>query len=267
MNKLLSFLFLMFFAATFLMACSSNKAKTINAFEELNNKNEIVIGVKGESKPFGYYENGEFKGFDVDVAKYVFNEVFKGKKLIFKEVTAQNKITKLNSKEVDFIVAIMSATPSRAKVVDFSNPYFVAGQAIMVKKGSKINTIDKLNYKNVAIVLGTTGERTLRDFAPKASIKGSKSYDEAFQLLKNNKVEAIYGDDAILYGIITENNGYVILDKRYTKEFYSIALFKQSGNEELKLKINTVLDDMQKKGVLNKINKKWIPNTKQEKKI
>ena len=259
-KNIIIILICLIFSSCFLTGC---KKQTLTPYEKLTKKEEIKIGVKSDSIPFGYLENGKYKGFDIDVANAVFSKFFEleNKKITFTTVTAQDKIMKLNSEEIDFIVAIMSITPQRLEVVDFTSPYFVAGQAIMIKNDSTIKSIQDLNEQNVTVILGTTCEKTLRQLAPNSYINGAKTYDEAFLKIKNGETEAIYGDDSILYGLLLKEKGYKILNKRYTKEYYAIALRKEKGNEIIKNKLNAIIDELQTSGELNKIKQKWIPQT------
>lgn len=101
---------------------------------------------------------------------------------------------------MDIVIATLSVNERRKDIIDFSRPYFVAGQAIMVPRYSRISSISQLNNKPVAIVLGTTGEKTLRLLAPNANAVGTLTYKEAFELLKQNKVDAILADDSLYTG-------------------------------------------------------------------
>src|SRR5699024_9658782 len=121
------------------------------------------------------------------------------------------RISALNTGKVDIVIATLSVNERRKDIIDFSRPYFVAGQAIMVPRYSRISSISQLNNKPVAIVLGTTGEKTLRLLAPNANAVGTLTYKEAFELLKQNKVDAILADDSLLYGLLLETRGYKIL--------------------------------------------------------
>ncbi len=244
----------------FLTGCT---VENVSSYDKLKAKSEITVGVKEDSPPFGYLENGEYKGFDIDVANLVFSKLFEydKKKIVFKTVTAQNKIMKLNSGEVDFVVAIVSITPQRQEIVDFTLPYFIAGQAILVKDNSTVKSIEDLNNKDVTVILGSTGEKVLRKLAPNARIKGADTYEKAFNTLKKGETQAIYGDDSILYGLLLKEKGYKILSKRYTKEYYAIAYRKDKNNRELAERLDFILNEIQTNGELNKIKYKWIPKT------
>lgn len=60
---------------------------------------------------------------------------------------------KLYSGEVDMIIATMSITPKRQEILDFSDPYYVAGQAILVRWGSNVKTLRDLNGKELLLYL------------------------------------------------------------------------------------------------------------------
>ncbi|GBF23608.1 putative ABC-type glutamine transporter, substrate binding periplasmic protein, partial [Candidatus Gastranaerophilus sp. (ex Termes propinquus)] len=91
-----------------------------------------------------------------------------------------------------------------------------------------------------------------------ARIVGSVSYTDAFEKLKKGEVDAILADDSLLYGFLMDNKGFKILPKRYTKEFYAIAVEK-SKNDELKKLLNNILQNMQETGALHRVRQKWIP--------
>ncbi len=241
--------------------CACTKKTELSEIETLKGKEAVVIGVKVDSKPFGFInKQGENAGFDIDIAKGVMKRLYPyiGEKPIkFVPVTAQDKIMKLNSREIDLIVAAMSINESRKNVVDFSMPYFIAGQAIMVKANSDIKTVRDLNFKDVAVIMGTTSERDLKRFAPNTILKGCANYKEAFSLLQTGEVQAIYADDTILYGLL-DNKGYRILNARYTKEYYAIAMRKEKNEKELKQRIDIAIRDMQEKKELAGIRQKWL---------
>ena len=247
------------------MTGCTKKDEPKDILSSIKEKNKIVIGVKDDSKPFGFVQNNQLKGFDIDVAKYIVSYIFKSndESLIeFIPLKPSERITALNTGKVDILVATLSINERRKEVIDFSKPYFESGQALMVPNGSRIYAIDQLNNKPVAVVLGTTGEKTVRTFAPNAISVGAINYKEAFELLKNGAVEAILADDSLLYGIMADNPGYKILSARYTKEYYAVGVRKEKENEKLKNQIDSAIEKMKNTGALQKINSKWIPKNK-----
>lgn len=245
----------------FLCGCTNSSKEPKDLLSRIKFRNKIVIGIKNDSKPFGYTENGKLKGFDIDIAKSITKRILGSEDFAeFVIVTADSRIADLNSGKVDIIIATMSINSKRSHVVDFTYPYFIAGQALLVPMSSKVKSIESLNRGKVGIILGTTGEKTIRSLAPNATIIGKKNYNEAFSILKENRVDAVLADDSILYGFIMDNKGYKILPARYTKEYYAIAIRKGEENEEFKEELNKIINYMQQSGKLNRIKEKWIPN-------
>ena len=249
------------FLLSVLCACDvQKKAENNDLLKEIKDKKTFVVGINNHSRPFGYIdeENNELMGFDADLIKEISKKIFGTDKIIkFEEVTPSNRILKLNSKEVDVIISTMTITQERLRVVDFSNPYFMTGQAILVKDNNKIRTAKDLNYKKVGIVLGTTAAANIKFIASHANIVGFKNYEQAFVELSKNNIDAISTDDVILQGIIAQNEGYRLLPDRYSTEFYGIALRKAEESQSLKEEINGALAGLEKTGKLKALEIKY----------
>ncbi len=260
MKNLILIIFCAIISFSLFCACSLNQKKE-NSLSHAILMNKFTIGVKCDSKPFGFVDkDGNIQGFDVDVAKGIARQILGDENALeLVCVTPQSRITDLNSKKVDMIIAAMSITDTRAGVVRFSNPYYVAGQAIMVKNNSKIAALNDLNGKNVGFILGTTGEKTIRNLAPAANLRAAKTYPDIYELLKKDEIDAILADDSMLYGILSDNKGLKILQKRYTREYYAIAMRQWGESDELFESVNNAINIMQQRGILNKIKAKWIP--------
>jgi len=256
-KKLLTILFLL---SIILTGCTLKKDNAPrNSFEEITKRGYLIVGVKDNTKPFGFKNaNNEFDGFDVDLAKAISFKLLKNDKVVFKAVTPSNRITKLNSKEVDIVIATMTNTPQRQLVVNFSQPYYYTGLSILTKRGATVKSIYDLNHEKVIVILGTTAEDVVRHYAHNAYIQGAKDYDEAYRLLKANKAIAIVADLALLYGIKNMDNSLVILPKLYSKEAYAIALRKGEYDEVLQNKINIALDELIQSSKINALSRKWL---------
>ena len=242
-----------------LCGCTAKKEKA-NLLSTIKKRGELIVGVKFDSKPFGFVENGKLQGYDIDIAHLLAKRILGNENLVrFVEVTPSNRISKLNSGEVDMVVATMTITPSRLEVVDFSLPYFYAGQAVMIRRGTAIKTISDLNGRRVVIVLGTTGETSLRYFAPEVILQGYRSYKEAFAGMLRGRAEAMSADDAILAGFVMDHPEFMLLPQRYTQEGYGVAFRKDAASASLKFEVNNAIAELRKKGHLNQLKAKWLP--------
>lgn len=253
-------LLIIFLVSIILTGCSIKKVETPkSSFDEIQKRGYLIVGVKDNTKPFGFKnEKNEYQGFDIDLAKEISLKLLKNDNVQFKTVTPANRITKLNSKEVDIVIATMTNTPQRQLVVNFSQPYYYTGLSILTKRGTSVKSIYDLNHEKVIVILGSTAEDVVRHYAHNAIIQGAKDYEDAYKLLKANKAIAIVADLAILYGIKNLDNNLAILPKLYSKEAYAIAMRKGEYDEVLKNKINSVLDDLIETNKINSISKKWL---------
>lgn len=242
----------------FVSGCSAPD-KVQDIYKTIIKRDKLIVGVQYDAKPFGFInKEGKIEGVDADVAREIAKRILGNEnKIEFKQVSPSTRIQAITTGDVDLVIATMSITPQRKAIVDFSDPYFIAGQAIAVPLKSDISSYNDLNDKNVIVVLGTTGERNLRYFAPNAVVQGYKNYALAFKAFKEGKSDAITTDDSLLIGFVMDNKGYKILPKRMTQEPYGIAFKNSEDASSLKLNINRILSDMKSDGTLHRIEKKW----------
>lgn len=241
--------------------CTQKVEKETDTLLDIKKRGELIVGVKFDSKPFGFFENGKLQGYDIDIAHLMAKRLLGNERLVkFVEVNPANRISKLNSGEVDLIIATMSKSSKREEVVDFSIPYFYTGQAVMVRKGSSIKNIGDLNGRRVITVLGTTGEQNIRYLAPEIILQGYKSYQDGFNAFLAQRAEAMTTDDSILAGFVIDHPEFVILPQRYTQDSYCIAFRKGNANLSLRTEVNNAISELRRKGYLNKLKNQWLPS-------
>ena len=100
----------------------------------------------------------------------------------------------------------MTITEDRQKVLDFSEPYFDATQALLVKKGSPIKGLEDLDGKSVGVQLGTTGADYVRANAPKgAKIKEFEDLALLTTAVKTGQTDAGVNDNGVLFDYVKTN--------------------------------------------------------------
>ena len=239
--------------------CGKKEVEQPDTLSVIKERGQVIVGVKIDTPPFGFLDkDGKNIGFDIDLAKIIAKKLFDDEsKITFVPVDTTNRIKKLSSGEVDMVIATMSITPQRQMILDFSVPYHIAGEAIMVKKNSKISSLMELKDKTAIIVFGSTVERNLRSNVPNIRIIGYKTYPEAFNALKAEKADAMIADDTILFGFERQDNTVKILPKRYSKEPYAVALRKGELSSSLKEFIDFEITELVNKGVIRQLKAKW----------
>ncbi|MCD7780015.1 MAG: transporter substrate-binding domain-containing protein [Candidatus Gastranaerophilales bacterium] len=256
MKKILTLVILMLI---FLTSCGKSSEKS--AVDEIIKRDFLIVGVKNDSKPFGFISKttGEPAGFDIDVAKYIAKDLLGDEmKVEFVEVNPNTRIEAITSGKVDLVIATMSVTPSRQYLIDFSIPYYYAGQTALVRNDSDIYTFADLKKKTTIVALGTTAEKNIRNIIPAARIVGYNNYKEAFQAFIEGKGDALSTDDTIISGFLMDyNNGeYRMLKNKISQEPYAVA-FKQYDDKKLKKTMDIIITRMKKDGTIRQLKEKW----------
>lgn len=253
-KKLICTLLLM---TLFVCGCAKNNPQ--DDLKEIATRGKLIVGVRNDSKPFGYKDiNGTLQGYDIDLAKLIAKDVLQDSDAVeFVAVNASNRISKLNSREVDIVIATMSVTDQRHLVVDFSVPYHVSGQAILVKNGSDITSLGQLNKRRVIIIYGSTGEMSVRRNLPDAIIIGYKNYIDGFNALKRGEADAMIADDTVLLNLALDDDEVKILPKRYSREPYAVAFRRGGGADKLRERVNFLINNLLVTGKLERMQEKW----------
>jgi len=243
----------------FLCGCAQKEEPVVEDLTVIKDRGKLIVGVRDDTKPFGYRDaEGKLVGFDIELAQKIAEKILKDKsKIEFVTVNADDRITLLNSKKVDILVATMTITQQRLRVIDFSEAYYVAGQAVLVNKKSPYTTINELADKKIGVVFGTTGEKTLRDIYPLSKILGYKNYSDAYLALKNKEIEALVADDTVLLGFAMEDKTIRLLEKRYSREPYGVAFRQGVESQSLQLEVNELINYLISTGKLKQIMYKY----------
>ena len=256
-KKIIVFLSLIISLIFVVTGCQNKQNQ--NVYKEVKSSKTINWGVKADTPLFGAMSirTGKIQGFEVDLAEALTHKMLgKNAKANFVTTTANTKIQLLKNRNIDAAIAAMTITPERKKEVDFSKPYFPAGQSLLVANYSKIKNVRQLNGKKVLAVKGTTAVDAVHKFAPKASVIQYDDYGQAFAALKAGQGEAFTTDNGILAGIARDNPGYKLVGGTFTNQPYGIAVNKGQG--EMANKINQALTELEKDGTYDRIVRKWF---------
>ncbi|GEN49134.1 transporter substrate-binding domain-containing protein [Ligilactobacillus pobuzihii] len=247
------------FLVTVLAGCAEQKPD--NVYESTKESKKIVWGVKADTRLFGLMnvKTGNIDGFDIDLAKALTKQMYgKDAKAEFVQTTAKTKVPLLKNGNIDAVAAAMTITDDRKKIINYTQPYFGAGQSLLVKRGSGIKTVKDLNKAGIKVmaVKGTTAVDNVHKFAPKARVLELDDYAQAFTALKSKQGVAMTTDNGILYGVAKENPDYEVVGGTFTNEPYGLAVDK--GQDEMSDHLNKALDELKANGTYSKLVKKWF---------
>jgi polar amino acid transport system substrate-binding protein len=159
-------------------------------------KGELVVGMSGDQPPLNATtKEGELIGLDVDLARAIAMSM--NVKIRFARIPFAELLPALQAGKVDMIVSGMTMTPDRNLKVAFIGPYYVSGKGILTKlKSLELLKKDGVNSEKlkVATLKGSTSQYVVEKAAPKARLTLAASYDEALNLLFQDKVDAVIAD-------------------------------------------------------------------------
>ena len=217
----------------------------------------LYVGTNAEYPPFEYLnENGNVVGFDIDLM----NEISKiiGKKIEIKDMTFDGLIPALEAKTIDILIAGITATESRKKVINFSKPYFESQQAIIVKEDNNtITNFDSLNNTyTVGVVLGYVGDVALTESKKVDKIERFNRTSDTIVALQNGKIDAAIMDYPIAVGYIKNNDGLKAIKTDLSIQELCIGFRKE--DTKLLEDVNKALDTLKENGKYDELVKKYF---------
>lgn len=230
--------------------------------EKIKKRGKLIVGTSADFPPFEFVDEktNEIVGFDIDIAKAIAEKL--GVQLEVKDIKFDALIPALQNGEIDMIIAGMTITEERAKVADFSEPYFEADQAVLVKADNEeIKSADDLAGKKIGVQSGTTGELWVDENLVKAgkvsedNVKRYNKFIEAILALKKGDVDAVVIDKPVAEAYAKTEGDVKVAFIIKTGEQYGIAVRK--GSDLLPI-VNEVLKELKDSGKLDQLLKKWF---------
>ena len=253
MRTLLFVLGTIFLCLLFFQNCTKEET---DSFERIMKSKKILIGTDATYPPFESKdaETGKLVGFDIDLMSAICEKI--GVQPEYIVVPFDGLISGLKNEKYDVVISSFTITPGRGKEIDFSKPYYQAGQSIAVREDEeKINSMADLIGKQIGVQLGTTGEllaKTVED----ADIISYDNIGAAFIDLENRKLDAIINDKPTSERIIALRGKAKIVGPTLSSENYGIAVKK--GEKRLLEAVNNSLDALEVSGKIEDLKKKWF---------
>lgn len=221
----------------------------------------FIVGFDQDFPPMGFVgDDGEYTGFDLELAEEVAKRL--GLEFVAQPIAWDAKDMELNSGTIDCIWNGFTIN-GREDDYTWSEPYMDNSQVFVVTADSGISTFADLAGKIVEVQADSSAEAALKDNAELSGSFGTlqitPDYNTAFMDLEMGAVDAI-AMDVIVAGYQLEQRGdsdkYVILEEALASEEYGIGFKK--GNEELRDKVQSALEEMAADDTLEAISLKWF---------
>lgn len=224
-------------------------------------KKTFTVGFDASFPPYGYQENGEYVGFDLDLAQEVCDR--NGWELVKTPIDWDAKNMELNSGAIDCIWNGFTLN-GREDDYTWTPAYINNTQVFAVNKNSGITKAADLAGKNVLVQADSSALAALQDeentdIKALADSFGSLTqvpdYESALMELEAGSADAVAMDEGVALTKQAQNDNIVILDDVISQEQYGIAFKK--GNDELRDQVWSTLVEMEKDGTVDKIAAKY----------
>ena len=218
----------------------------------------LTIATDTNFPPFEFKDpqTGKHTGFDVELWDAIAKEI--GVEYDLQPMDFNGIIPGLQSGQLDAGIAGITIKPERAKVVDFSDPYYNAGLLLLVKASNKdITKVEDLEGKLVATKLGTTSEDFLKKNAKAKEVKLYPNNDAMFMELMMGGADAVMFDSPVIANYVREvgKEKVKVVGPLYMGQSYGIGFPKGS---ELVGKVNVALKALKENGSYRQLYLKWF---------
>ena len=199
-------------------------------------------------------DSGDLEGIDIEVAGAIAKKL--GLELQVDDMDFDAALLAAQQGKSDIVMAGVSVTEERQKVMEFSDSYATGVQVIIVKEDSEIASVEDLDGKMIGTQRGTTGNIYCTDDYGEDHVTTYDNGLTAVQALMNGQVDCVVIDQEPAKAFVAANQGLKILDTEYVSEDYAIGMAK--GNTALQSAVNKALAELQEDGTVQSIVDKYI---------
>lgn len=218
----------------------------------------VKVGMSGRYFPFTFVKKDQLQGFEVDVWNAIAQR--NGWQVEFVTTNFSGLFGMLETGRIDTISNQITITPERLAKYDFSIPYVYDGAQVVVRKGNnKIQGIDDLAGKKVAVNLGSNFEQILRAYDKENKID-IRTYDTNIeQDVALGRMDAFVMDRVSSAQLIKESGlPLQLAGEPFETIENAMPFLKTPEKQVLREKVDATLGEMRADGTLREISLKWF---------
>lgn len=245
-------------------AVQTEQAEGAEGSDAEADRTQFIVGFDAEFPPYGYMdENGDYTGFDLDLAQEVCDR--NGWEFVKKPINWDSKDMELSSGSID---CIWNGFTMNGRVDDYtwSDPYIENSIVVVVPSDSEVKALSDLAGKIVSVQADSSGLAALEgDDATEenkalaesfAELQQVGDYNTAFMNLEAGAVDAVVLDIGVaLYQLASRGDKFTMLDDQISAEQYAVGF--KLGNTSLRDKVQETLNEMAEDGKIKEIADKY----------
>lgn len=218
---------------------------------------ELLVGTDAPFAPFeiGTPEDADFSGYDIEVMNAIAEDL--GLEVTYQNTGFNAIFRDTASGLFDTAAAASTILEEREEVVDFTDPYYEAQQALLVPEGSDIASVDDLGDAIVGAQDGTTGETYANDETDASEVRGFPQGPDAVSAAITGQVDAVVIDEPVAVDAVEKQGGVEIVETIQTDELYGFAV--APDNDTLREAMNESLATLKEDGTLADLYEKYFP--------
>jgi len=217
---------------------------------------KLVVGVDENTLGFAARNpDGQLEGLEIDLVREIARAIFGDPDAVkFRSVVTSNKVSAVESGEVDLTASVVSITCARWQKVAFSREYYTTDQRVMVGVDSPIQALRDLARKKVCVTKGSTTIDELHEVVPDAIPYPVSARTDCLVALQEGRVDAVATHETILIGLHDQDPKTTRLlpeSEHFGDQHYGIAV--RQGNEDFVRFLNGLLEQWHADGTLRRL--------------
>lgn len=224
MNRTLRNTLAVLSSAALLAGCSSSSTTTSTAATSSSDSSTLRVGMECNYAPFNWTttEEGEYTqaissvdycdGYDVQVASYLADEI--GRDVEIVKLDWDNLILSLNNNQIDAIIAGMTATDERKEEINFTDPYYVSEEVMIVRADSdytKATSLEDFDGANIQGQMSTIYDEVIDQIPNVNHMPAAETFPAAIQALQAGSIDGVVSELPVANGVVSANSDLVIV--------------------------------------------------------
>lgn len=229
---------------------------TSGKLAEIEKKGKLVLGTEAFFGPYEFHADIDGKdtivGLDIALAQKIANEL--DVDLEITDMSFNILLQELNAGDVDIVIAGVSPTPERAKVVDFTNVYFKGTQSFVINKANEDTYSEYTDFDNkqVGAQIGSIQAELLEENTPNAIPVLLKTNTDIFLQLNNKQLEGAF-IETIIFKTWQKNYPDLVEMCEVPYDVDGSAAAVAKGNDDFLAFCNMIIDESIENGDIDKM--------------
>lgn len=224
----------------------------------IQKRGRLIVAVKDNLPPLGFRDStGNLQGLEIEIARRLAAEMLGSPDAVeLQPVANQDRLSVVLNGKVDLTIAVVTATETRGRLVDFSEPYYMDGTGFVTKDAS-VRRLEDVGKQTIAMLDNSDSIANVLYFLPNAKLVGVDAYEAGRMLIERGEAGVFAGDASVLAGWVQEYPDYQILPFLISAEPLSIVMPKGLQYSQLRLRVDDAMRRWTAEGWLRERAKYW----------